>query len=223
MSLNSESKQLALIIDHICNYLGTLVSARGEQAARLRQQIGLLRQNGVQYIKDNVFGTNLLACFVTARTLPISYDRVALVRLQIYNETPTGPIAMQVVETAIIHCLTTESILITQASFASRDDVAVLMARMKTAFDVAREQAADRLDSATYQTLTYLAGSLTNHLNATALTLPRIVTFSYQASLPTLYLAFRIYQDTTRSDELIAENKMVHPLFAPRDLKGLSA
>jgi len=223
MNVGSEEKNLEEIVGHICDYILQMVSSKGEQAAQLRYQVGLLRFNGVQYIVDDVFGTNLLGVFNTARTLPITSDLVAMVRQQIYNEKPMGPVATIVVETAILYCLTTESVLITQRTFKSRDEVLVVMKLMKAAFDSAREQAADRMDSSTYQNVSYLAGSLINHLNSQALKLPSIVKFSYQATLPSLFLGNLIYQDTTRSDELVDENNAVHPLFMPLEIIGLRA
>ncbi|HEY7419782.1 MAG TPA: hypothetical protein VH593_31680 [Ktedonobacteraceae bacterium] len=223
MSIATEQDELTEIINNICRSILQLVSAKGEQGAELRRRIGLVRVNGLDYLQDKVFGNMLWDCFVIARTLPITADRVAYVREQISKETPTGMIAILVVETAIIFCLTTECIFLTQTEFKSRDDVSLMMKRMKTAFDKARDQAADRMDSASYQNLSYLAGSIINHLNSVSLTLPRMVKFEYQINWPALRMAHLIYQDTTRSEELIAENKVVHPLFMPRSIIGLTA
>lgn len=223
MSISSEEPQLTKLISHICDYMGDMVAAKGDMASAMRHQIGLLRSYGVQYLVDETFGTNLFECFRLARTLPITADRVAYVREEIYQEKPIGPIAILVVETAIIYCLSTECLFITQMTFKSRDEVVLMMQRMKTAFDAAREQAADRMDSGTYQNLSYLAGSIINHLSRTALQLPSIVQFNYQANMPSLYLSNRIYQDASRSDELINENRTVHPLFMQRDIIGLAS
>jgi len=223
MSIHDEQEQLLEIINAICDYMLQMVSAKGEQAARLRHQIGQLRSNGLEWLHEKIFGTKMLDCFVTARTLPITTDLVASVRVQIQDLAPTGMIAIIVVESAIIFCLTTESIFITQMTFRSADDVQAIMKRMKIAFDGARDQAADRMDSASYQQLTYLSGSLINHLNATALALPRLVYLTFGASLPSLRLANVIYQDASRSDELVDDNKTVHPLFMQREIRALSA
>lgn len=223
MSISSEQEQLNEIINNICKYILQMVSAKGAQAAQLRLQVGQVQSNGLAYLQNKTFGTMLYNCFVTARTLPITADLVAMVREQISQEAPTGPIATLVVETAILYCLTTECIFITQMTFASRNDVQLMMTRMTNAFNAARDQAADRMDSATYQNLTYLAGSIINHLNQTALTLPRLVQFSFQTSYPALTMANLIYQDTSRWEQLVSENDTVHPLFMQRQIVGLSA
>jgi prophage DNA circulation protein len=221
MTISTEQHELTEIITSICTYIAQMV--KGVDGAELRRQIGLVRVNGLQYLADKTFSTNLYNCFVTARKAPITADTVALVRYQIQQLTPTEMIAILVVESAIVYCLTSECLLITQMEFKSRDDVQNMMARMTTAFNAARDQAADRMDSLTYENLTALAGSIINHLNTSSLTLPRIVNFHYQKNWPALRMAHLIYQDTSRWDELVDENQVVHPLFMPRDVVGLSA
>jgi hypothetical protein len=211
------------MIDSICRYILQMVSAKGVQAAELRRVVGLVHANGLAYLVDNTFGTNLYNCFVEARTLPITADLVAMVREQITALTPVGPLTTMVYDSAIQYCLTTECIFITGMTFKSRNDVQQLMDRMTAAFNLARDNAAERMDSATYQNLTYLAGTIVNHLAATALTLPRLVHFDYNTSWPALSLANLIYQDASRWKELVDENKVVHPAFMPRAIVGLSA
>jgi hypothetical protein len=222
MSVKTEEKQLTDIINSICEYILQMVSAKGIQAAELRRLVGLVRVNGLQYLVDNTFGTNLYNCFVVARTLPITADLVALVRIQITELNPTTPIATMVYDSAIQYCLTTECIFITQMIFTSRNDTQNMMARMTGAFNLARDNAAERMDSATYESLTYLAGTIINHLNTVALTLPELVNFQFGNNWPALSMANLIYQDTSRWEELVNENQVVHPAFMPRAIIGLS-
>lgn len=218
-----QQQQIQDTITSICGYMGSMISAKGTQAAALRQQIGDLNANGLVYLQQKIFGTMMYNCFVTIRTIPITASQVAVMRGQISSLQPTYLTSILIVDSAIQYCLTTESILITQMTFTSKQDVLDLMKKMKIAFDAARDAAADYMDSATYQNLTYLAGSLINYLNQIALQLPQIVNFSYQTNYPSLTLANLIYQDASRCEELIAENKVVHPLFMPRDIVGLSS
>jgi prophage DNA circulation protein len=106
--------------------------------------------------------------------------------------------------------------------FTSRDDTQNMMARMTGAFNLARDNAAERMDSATYENLGYLAGSIINHLNTVALILPSLVQFEFNRSWPALSMANLIYQDGSRWQELVNENKVVHPAFMPRSITGLS-
>jgi len=43
------------------------------------------------------------------------------------------------------------------------------------------------------------------------------------ASLPALTLSQQIYYIADRSDEIIDENKIIHPAFCLREIRGLSA
>ena len=75
----------------------------------------------------------------------------------------------------------------------------------------------------TFQTLVALHGSVTNHLVATARPLPRMTHFEFFEPLPSLVMAYRLYDDASRCDELREENKVVHPAFCPMAGRALSA
>jgi prophage DNA circulation protein len=65
---------------------------------------------------------------------------------------------------------------------------------------------------------------VTQHLVETARPLPRMVKFRfYAASIPTLVASYKLYDSAARADELLHENKVVHPLFMKRTGKALSA
>jgi prophage DNA circulation protein len=73
-----------------------------------------------------------------------------------------------------------------------------------------------------YEYLVALSAALIQHLAATERMLPRLVSYQLAASLPALTVANLLYGDGARFDELIAENKTVHPAFMQRDLVALS-
>jgi hypothetical protein len=60
-----------------------------------------------------------------------------------------------------------------------------------------------------------LGGSLVNYLNNVAGPLPRMITFNIATTYGALSLSQLIYYVGNRSDEIIAENKIVHPAFCP--------
>jgi prophage DNA circulation protein len=41
--------------------------------------------------------------------------------------------------------------------------------------------------------------------------------------LPTLSIAYKLYSDASRADEIRSENKVVHPAFCPMSGHGLSS
>jgi prophage DNA circulation protein len=73
-----------------------------------------------------------------------------------------------------------------------------------------------------YQNFVGLAALLVQHLSATERQLPRVVSYRYPVNFPALTLSNRIYGVGSRSDELIAENKTVHPAFMQRNVIALS-
>lgn len=112
--------------------------------------------------------------------------------------------------------------MIAALSFVSRDDVDAMLRKVKKAFDTARDKAADEIDSATYQQLTYLGGALINHLATSSRHLPRMVWFNLARNFPALTASMRLYHAADRAEELVQENHIVHPLFCLRDLRGLN-
>lgn len=223
MSMNSEKEEIAALIERLCNNLSATVSSKtGRAGVTLRNQIGKVRAKYDTMLRDNTFTTELMACFTAARTANVTLDSLTVVRQGLFSETPDGDISAAIIQAAITFCLSTEARMIGLLEFTSRDDVETLMKRMKLAFDTARDLAADALDSSTYQALTALAGSLTNHLSNTARPLPRMVTFNMRITLPALSASQLVYYDSSRWEELVLENKTIHPAFMQRELRGLS-
>lgn len=224
MSLATEAEDIGDIVGRLLDNLSSAVASVGRQAGvEARRQIGIVQADYLVLLRDREFGTELLKCFTLLRVIPVTLDNVSYVRDQLFLEQPQGPIATALVQTAILYCLSTESRLLLLMTFTSRDAVEVMMARMKTAFDKARDLASDVMDSQAYMNLTKLAGSLTQHLATTARPLPRVVTFKVSQSYPAMPLANLLYHDASRWEELIAENNVHHPAFMPRVLRGLSA
>ena len=56
-----------------------------------------------------------------------------------------------------------------------------------------------------------------------SLQLPSLVSYSFPRSLPSLVKAWRLYADSARADQLVAENKVIHPAFMPASGIALSS
>jgi len=104
----------------------------------------------------------------------------------------------------------------------SRQDVDNIKAIMTTAFQPAEELAADDMDQVAFMALVQLHAALAFHLDQTARPLPRMLDYAFADVLPTLVLAYRLYANAGRADEVRAENKIVHPAFGLREGKALS-
>ena len=93
---------------------------------------------------------------------------------------------------------------------------------MSDIFDSAKLAMSNMITGTNYEFLVALSAALIQHLAATESQLPRIVSYQMPASLPALNVANFLYGDGARFDELIMENKTVHPAFMQRDLVALS-
>ena len=52
-------------------------------------------------------------------------------------------------------------------------------------------------------------------VTARAAALPRVTTYTPSSVIPAAVVAWSIYGDTERADEVVARNRIVHPLFVP--------
>lgn len=224
MSISSERKEIAAVTDRLFDSLAGMVSSKtGETGYELRRQIGDLRAFYIVYLNRGTFMSELLECFTLARNGGVTLPNFVRVREQLFAENPVGNISKTIVQASIGFCLSAESRVITGMDFESRDDVELMIKVMRIAFDTARELAADLNDSTAYQNLTFLAGALTNHLANTALEKPKIITFNLKTSYPALSLSQRVYYNADRWEEIVRENRVVHPAFCPKDFRGLSS
>jgi len=64
---------------------------------------------------------------------------------------------------------------------------------------------------------------VSNDLSLRSFSLPVMVTYTFSNPMPALWLAQRLYQDASRAEELIAENRPIHPLFCAPTGKALAS
>jgi prophage DNA circulation protein len=83
--------------------------------------------------------------------------------------------------------------------------------------------AGDEGDDSTYGALRTLRQTVVTDLTTRGANLAQTTTFKFGASLPALYLANRIYQDSTRSDQLVAQANPIHPAFMPQSFQALAS
>jgi hypothetical protein len=224
MSLRSELEEIGGIVGRLLDALSqTVTSQTGRDGVLVRQQISNLRAFYIDWLRDKTFANNLLVCFTDARVSNSKLSSFVVVRNVLFAETPVGDISTAIVQTATAYCLAAEARIIGDIEFKSRDDVDAMIQTMKAAFDTARDLAADSNDSSCYQTLTSLAGALTAYLANTSRPLPRMVTFKMATTLPALTLSQRIYYTANRWEEVVDENKTIHPAFMQRDIIGLAS
>lgn len=215
--------QAVLLLGRMLDAIASVTrDATGLAAANLRAAIGSLRADAAADIEAGAVGDALANCFDLARQAGATLDEMARVRSAAEAEAPKGIPATAIVNAAIRFALIQEALITSDTDFASRDDVDRVLDRMDTAFDAAETVAADSRDTATYRALVALHAAVAHDLSVRSRPLPRIVKFSFPNRRPALVLANFLYGDASRTDELIAENKPVHPAFMPQAVRVLS-
>lgn len=218
--LNEAVAVLGRMLDALASCAPT---QRGRPGSDLRRAIGDLRADAAMLIAAATLSATLINCFTLARLAGATLLTMGAVRTEIEGEMPAGLAGVAVAQAGIRFALAQEARIVAAVVFTSRQDVDATLARFNDAFADAEEYAADNLDAANYQALVALHASVTRYLVDTARPLPRMINFEFPQRMPALTMANRIYADASREDELIAENKAVHPAFMPRQIKALSA
>lgn len=198
------------------------ISSIGDEGANLRSAVGKFLSNFHQLIVDHLVGTELLACFEQARMAGATVLSMNNVRKAMFKETPAFPLGLAIVNAAVIFSFVEQSKIISKIEFVSRISASILMDEMAVVIEDIKLTKADSFVSRDYQNFVGLAALLVQHLSATERQLPRVVNYLYGTHLPALYLSNRIYGVGSRSEELISENKTVHPAFMQRNVIALS-
>jgi hypothetical protein len=218
-----DANEAAPIADRMLeNLLGT-VPAKGRAGSDARTAIGDTRAQAYKLCIEDALGPPLDNCFDLARQAGANVQQLESVREQIETETPVTLGGALVKDAGIRLCLAAQSRIIAGMTFVSRQDVDAIKLQLFQPFQDAEEIAADSMDQMTFQTLVALHGAVTQHLVATARPLPRMVNFQFFEPLPSLVMAYKLYDDASRCDELRAENKVVHPAFCQPTGQALSA
>jgi prophage DNA circulation protein len=89
--------------------------------------------------------------------------------------------------------------------------------------DVEITAAGDAGDDLSYSGLKTLRSAVIQDLTARAASLPLVITLTLPTNLPSLVVAYRIYQDATRADEVTAETGVIHPAFLPPTMQVLAS
>jgi prophage DNA circulation protein len=105
---------------------------------------------------------------------------------------------------------------------SSQDDATSVAQQVTTVLDSAILAAGDAGSDDVYNALLAAKNATVMDLKARGGALAPIVAFEFNASLPALTLAQRIYRDGGRSDDLIVQANPVHPAFFPTAFSALA-
>jgi prophage DNA circulation protein len=90
-------------------------------------------------------------------------------------------------------------------------------------FDQLITDVSDAVMDETSAELKTLKSYVVSYLENLALTRPELMTVTYNTSLPASAIAYSLYRDAARADEIVFENNPVNPLFMPNSLMVLSS
>jgi hypothetical protein len=218
-----DAKEALPIAQRLLKNLQQSVPPSGRAGSDARMALGDLYATLFAKIEGDALGPPLDWCFQLVIASGASVADFTRVRVLTEAEQPLTLGATLIRDCGINFCLIAIGQVISTMTFTSRSDVETVMQSLIQPFADAEEIAADSMDPATFQALIALHGAINNHLVKTAMPLPRMLTYQFFDTLPSLVLAHRLYGDAGRADEIVAENKIVHPAFCPNVGRALSS
>jgi hypothetical protein len=219
----ADATEAAEIVNRMMVNLATCIPSRGRPGSDARVAIGYVRANALTLLTNDAIGPPLDAAFDTTYEAGATLVQIEAVRVEVGKEQPVTLGAVLVTQAGINLCLATEGRIISGMTFVSRQDVEVIKQSMILPFGDAEEKAADEMDAMMFQALIGLHATITNHLVTTAMPLPRMIGYRFFEPIPSLVMAYRLYNDASRADDVRDENKVVHPAFCPMTGLALSA
>lgn len=196
---------------------------QGREGANLRAKVSDVRVRATHLIQTDTLGPPLSDCFDFAYTSGINFDQLQHVRNVAAAYSPVLVGAIMIKDSLIQFALLTQSRVLAEMTFVSRQDVERIKGLINLSFDEIEDNLADQMDAMTYRAMISLHAAISFFLIETARPLPQMLNFRFNLPLPTLALAQRLYYDAGRADELRRENKIVHPAFARSYGRALSS
>jgi prophage DNA circulation protein len=168
-----------------------------------------------------------------AEAIPSPADQLRLLAgLAGYQVTPaaaTAPIGaavvtVQVATAALIRRAALTALARAEAAYqpTSYDDAEMVRVMLTALLDAEILLASDVGDIASFNALRALRAAIVLDLVTRGSALPRVTTVTRMIALPSLTLAWQLYGDASRSDDLIARVDCPHPGFFPRVFEALS-
>ncbi|AIO45139.1 DNA circularization family protein [Burkholderia cepacia] len=105
---------------------------------------------------------------------------------------------------------------------SSQQDAATVLSNALALYDVEILVAGDTGDDDTFVALRSLRRAIYADLTARGANLATLATFSFNAALPSLALAQRIYNDPAREPQLLQQIDPIHPAFCPIAFQALA-
>jgi prophage DNA circulation protein len=133
--------------------------------------------------------------------------------------------AMQLAMAALLRRYALAQLAITLTTYqpSSQQDANSVLGSAVQLIDAESDLAGDAGDDDTYMALRALRQSVVADMQLRGANLASVAAFEFNAPLPSLMLANRIYRDATREPQLVQQINPVHPAFCPTTFKALSS
>jgi prophage DNA circulation protein len=166
-------------------------------------------------LRRETLGTAILGLFSAALAAGVTAVAFRALRDHATAGDPRGDLARWVRISFRRQALIAETRRYAVTAFTNRDAVEAVRAGLTAAFDDVIEEASETSEFQVMRDLVSLFTAIQRHLASSAVPLPRLISYSTPASLPSLVLAHRLYGDASRRTEIERENRVIHPLFMP--------
>jgi hypothetical protein len=194
----------------------------GINGSQLRSAVGVFLHSAEAILIGDEAGPYLENIFRLAQANGITLTQMDYVRGLAAAQNATTPGGTLIRDSLVLYCLAAEGTIISLTTFVSRDDVEAARVVVRNAFAPMEETIADGIDPNAYLVLMEYLSSIFFHLTQTAMPLPRMINYQFEQSLPSLVIAYRLYADASRADELRDENHVIHPAFMKPTGRALS-
>lgn len=194
----------------------------GRPGSMARQAGGDLIANAEMLVENATVAAALAEVFNLTRLAGASVDQIETVRKHIVAVRVKYNAAFSVKNCSIRFALVQCAHVLADTAIKSRPEIDRYIDRMNAAFEQAELVAGNSLDQASYRAIIALHAAVTFDLTTRARPLPQMLTYDFARHQPALWIAQRLYCDAERTDELVDENKPVHPAFVQNPIRALS-
>lgn len=222
MTLDDATEAVGVLGAALAALQAAVPGQSGRPGAAFRYACGDLLAQAPTLIPAAAIGAPLRACFDGAAAAGATLGGLFALRGAVLALPIVGLPAFAVAGGCYCHALEVEAQILAGATFASSGAAAQALAVFSDGVQAAQDWALDNHLSAQYQALIALGAAVARDLQARAAQLPRVTTYSFGRGTSSLVLAYRLYGDANRADELRAENGVVHPAFMPPTGTALS-
>ncbi len=222
MTLDDVTEAVGVLTAALNALQGAVPGQSGTTGASFRYACGDLLAQAPTLIPAAALGTPLKACFDDAVAAGATLNGLVGVRQAVLALTLSGQPAIFVAGGCYCLALGAEATLLAGTTFTSSADAQTALAVYGAAMDAAQAWAADNGLPAMYQALITLGAAVSRDLATRAANLPAVTSYSFARGTTSHALAYRLYGDATRCDQLRAENGCNAPAFLPASGTALS-